>query len=1440
MKWDSSIDGFSPLVQEWLRGRFPGPTDAQRQVWPRIVAGESLLLASPTGTGKTLAAFLCGLDALLSGRWPAERLALLYISPLKALNQDVRLNLLEPLNEIRELAEGRNQSLGEIRIETRSGDTSQYRRRRMIEKPPQILITTPESLNIMLANPRARLLFSDLKTVILDEIHALASNKRGVHLVSALERLSVISGEFQRLALSATVANPERVAAFAAGYAAPGLSRAMGIVRSADRKQIRLEVEVIPEAAENLADADRDTPWKRLVEKLLPLVEAERSTLIFVNSRRLAERLSFLLNTAAEANIAYAHHGSLSREIRQGVETRMKSGRLRCIVATNSLELGIDIGFLDQIILVQTPFSLASAVQKIGRAGHRVGAVSRARLFCSHGRDLLDGLGLARAVQTGEVEELKPVEGGLDVLAQIIVSEAMAGPTAADGLFRTLRRSYPFRNLERDSYDLVLEMLSGYYRGARIPKLPARIKIEGDQIHALPGAAAAYYSSGGTIPDRGYFTLRKAGSGTPIGELDEEFVWERKVGDVFSFGNRMWRIQALTPQTVEVLPSDAPADTTTFFRADPMLKGYTASAILGELIEAFGEQRNPERRLTEEFAFSREAAERLSAYLKLQTEQTGPVHRHRIVEEETRSAKTSGFLHLYFLHTLWGGTVNAPLALALSAQFAEEGVDAEVIWDNDSILISSLDALSRPAGDRLASLSQERLEGLIVSALSRHGIFGARFREAAGRALLLPKSGFNRRTPLWLNRLRAQRLYGVLVKRPDFPLIREALRECMQDLFDIPRLKELLRECTSGIIEIGRIQTESPSPLCSGALWDQINVQVYNDDTPAAEGGVSVEWAERIASGEFERPRIDPALIEAFLSRLQRRAAGYRPESGEELQEILKERILIPIPEWREMAEPLEHEDTSLQAKKFGTVLGDGRQHSFLAAGEQLPYLIPSLRDELTRELEIERHGIGEEEQSLRTRELFSGWLYFLRPVSREELITNSPFDPQQTEARLDELIESEELVFDRLIDGDEKRYLMHAEAYRELLSFVRARHRIDSGPLLQREQLARLLYRWQGAEAGLGIEEILSLMEGFPLPARLWEEAVLPVRSEEYRPARLDEILSRREICWLGEEKKRISFYLREDADLCGAARSEAPLLPAAGAFSFWELTSLKDQEQGRSADELAARLWKDVWNGGAAADSFAPIRSGIARNFRAPKLPAAARSRRRGFAAWRSALPLEGNWYRPALRNESADELETLEASKERVRILFSRYPVLFRELLHREEGPFRWGAIFKALRLMEFSGELISGEFIAHIPGLQFILKEDLGRIRSLSSAAERPFLLHVADPASLAGIGIDALKQAFPERRGELWMLIREGAAAAWYSKSRADLHLGTPRPPEEEILSFRPLLKRGLLDRLDLETVNSIPIYEHPAAERIEEALLESGFVKGLKAFTLWP
>ena len=553
----AALDGFKPVVRDWFTSRYARPTDAQRLVWPAARSAQHLLLTSPTGTGKTLAAFLVAIDALIRGQWPPEQLSLLYISPLKALNQDIHLNLETPLAEMRELAAARGEQFPAIRVETRSGDTNQYRRRRMIQRPPEILITTPESLNILLSSAGGRSILTRLRCVILDEIHAVAGNRRGSHLMSAVERLVPLSGEFQRLALSATIGAIEETARFVAGYTDIGTPRPIRILRARKVKELSLEVKFIPPAGGEERE-DGDTPWKRLTAELKPGLFRVQSTLIFVNSRRLAEKIAFLLNRDEEELIAYAHHGSLSREIRRMVEERLKSGRLRAIVATNSLELGIDIGFLEKIILVQTPVSISSAVQKIGRAGHQVGSVSRAILYCSHGRDLLDALALARALKLGVIEETRPLDGGLDLLAQILVGEILNGERNPENLYFLLRRSYPYRNLKLHDFNETLEMLEGYYKGARLQLLPVRLGRINNQLIPAPSAAFALYSSGGTIPDRGYFTLRRArgtaGNNGPeaegqseIGELDEEFVWERKVGDVFSFGSNSWRIVSIGP-----------------------------------------------------------------------------------------------------------------------------------------------------------------------------------------------------------------------------------------------------------------------------------------------------------------------------------------------------------------------------------------------------------------------------------------------------------------------------------------------------------------------------------------------------------------------------------------------------------------------------------------------------------------------------------------------------------------------------------------------------------------------------------------------------------------------------------------------------------------------------------------------------------------------------
>ncbi|MDP6776293.1 MAG: DEAD/DEAH box helicase, partial [Candidatus Latescibacteria bacterium] len=565
------LDLFHPLIACWFREDVGEPTDVQARSWTAISRGEHSLITAPTGSGKTLAAFLWAINGFVTGDLETGHTRVLYVSPLKALNNDIRRNLSGPLEALERTFGEAGQAFPEIQVLTRSGDTPQSERRRMVRRPPEILITTPESLNILLSSRGGRSMLTDLSTVILDEIHAVFGEKRGVHLITAVDRLVPMSGEFQRIGLSATIRPIETVAEFVGGFTADGNGgyepRTVHIHRSDARKAYDLTVR-FPEEAYDVAE--EGTVWDSFVDDFTDRIARNRSTLIFANNRRLAESLTQKINEATDGHVAYAHHGSLSREIREEVERRMKAGDLRAIVATNSLEMGIDIGDLDEVLLVQSPSSVSAAIQRVGRAGHRVGEVSRGTFFPTHPHDILDATVLTGAVLSHDIEAVRPVLCPLDVLAQVIISMVGVERWDIDALFDHIRTSFPYRDLQREHFDLVLNMLAGRYRHARIRELKARVSIDGleNTVQARPGALQALYMSGGTIPDRGYYQLRIQNGRARIGELDEEFVWEASVGQMFTFGTQSWRIQEITHNDVLVEPASRGRSVPPFWKGE--------------------------------------------------------------------------------------------------------------------------------------------------------------------------------------------------------------------------------------------------------------------------------------------------------------------------------------------------------------------------------------------------------------------------------------------------------------------------------------------------------------------------------------------------------------------------------------------------------------------------------------------------------------------------------------------------------------------------------------------------------------------------------------------------------------------------------------------------------------------------------------------------------
>jgi len=1562
---------FHPVIASWFRERVGTPTDVQVKAWPEIAAGRHVLITAPTGSGKTLTAFLWALDRLLTGVWEPGGVRVLYVSPLKALNNDIRRNLLTPLEDLQHAFAGhyarRANRTGEpvvapeIRVATRSGDTTPAERRRMLRQPPEILVTTPESLNILLTSKGGRSILGRIESVILDEIHAVAGSKRGTHLITAVDRLVRLGGEFQRIGLSATVRPMERVARFLGGWevvpqgeAEPRYRpRPVALVHGGDEKRYDLKV-VFPLEEERSEDGRLATPAEKLSEKaseelpadvlpdVLPenfwenltaafreRIRANRSTLLFANSRRLTEKITRFLNEGETAELAYSHHGSLSREIRQVVEERLKDGRLAAIVATSSLELGIDIGALDEVLLIQTPPTLAAAVQRIGRAGHQVGEVSRARLYPTYGRDFLDAAVMARSVLDGEIEEVHPVAGALDVLAQVLLSMTVAETWDVEDLYRFLRSTWPYRDLTRRQYELVLEMLAGRYADTRLRELKPRIRLDrvDGTVRARPGTDRLLYMSGGTIPDRGYYHLRLEGSSARIGELDEEFVWERSVGDTFTLGAQAWRIRQITHNDVFVTPARKGASLAPFWRAEARDRSHYLSSKVAELLEraeAFlsAEKADAlEKVLTTEHAMEPQAAEQTVSLLVRQRSVTGaalPGRRHLVVErvEGRRSDRldpqTAGEREV-ILHNFWGGKVNRPFALALTAAWEERhGVPLPVIHDDDCLILHLPPGLLRGPGELVAEVLSlvppHRVEELLRKRLEATGFFGARFREAAGRALLLPRAGFDRRVPLWLNRLRSKKLLGAVRRHDDFPLLLETWRTCLRDEFELEPLRELLTRLDAGEIRVTEVTTDRPSPFAASLVWKQTNRLMYEDDTPegAAGPGLSRDLLQELVFSSRLRPRLPGELIDRFQRKLHRTWPEYAPRTPGDLLEWVQERLLIPLTEWRELLAAAERDATNegepldldallepLAGKVVKATLPGGSEA--VAAVDRLPRIFEGLgldpesvaltalrgdgedaaaRGALTDLLERgtrpefeeseEREVDGHDPDDDPLPDLLGEWLRFYGPVRRELPAETFGLSEDRLRDALETLIEEERIVLDdfRRRDGeeetpsDEHLEICDAENLEILLRLLRA----ESRPSFEARPITHLplfLATHQGLarEEALDLQDLREVLErlfGYPAPAAAWEEYLLPARLSPYYTSWLDTLMQESELVWLGTGPERLTFAFASDLELfaqegedgeegdgetgdgegSGVREELDALFPSArGKLSFDDLL----EHTGLDAADLTEDLWRQAWAGRVTNSTFLAVRRGILSRFRPPapprrRAPAGAllsRSRRWATDRWRSAQVLSGDWYRLDGANGAGaarDELDALdreELNKDRVRQLLHRYGVLFRELLGRELPALRWGPLFRTLRLMELSGEVVAGHFFEGIPGLQFCSPSALRRLR-VGLIQDRVFWINAIDPASPCGLGLEALKGEVPPRLPSTHLVFHGSRRVVTSRRNGSELEIAV-EPKDPDLPLYLEFLK-VLLGRdfnpwhgIEIEAINGEDAAKSPYA-----------------------
>ena len=1175
----SALEQFSAGTREWFERAFAEPTPAQAQAWPAIASGEHVLISAPTGSGKTLAAFLWAIDALAAGRAGGsaqrEGVSLVYVSPLKALSYDIDRNLRAPLRGIG----------ADVTVGVRTGDTPQRERQAMLRRPPDILITTPESLFLMLTG-RAQQLFGATRWCIVDEIHAVAATKRGSHLALTLERLAAAAErDVQRIGLSATQNPLEEVARYMVGP-----SRRCRIVDTGVRKQLDLRIEVPVDSMvepddgqqveldplEGGTEATRRSIWPAIYPRLLELVREHRSTIIFVNNRRTAERLALRLNelasaadesegngshppTPAAVEIARAHHGSLAREERTVVEELLKSGELPCLVATSSLELGIDMGAVDLVIQVESPKSVARGLQRIGRAGHNVGDVSRGRIFPKFRADLLECAVVARRMREGAIETTVVPRNALDVLAQQIVAICAAAPTdpaadlragdgiSVDALHALVARTHSYAELSRASLENVLDMLDGRYPSSEFAELRPRIvwdRIEGT-LRARPGARQLAVTNAGTIPDRGLYAVTLP-DGRRVGELDEEMVYEARPGQTFLLGASTWRIEEIGRDRVIVTPAPGLPGAVPFWKGD----GIGRPAELGEAIGAFSRwavEQQPEV-LEAEYDLDRRAAVNLIEFLREQQDATRVIPSDRAIVVE-RFRDEIGDWRLCVLSP-FGGRVHAAWALALSARIRDElGLESDAIWSDDGIIVHLPDAEEPPGAD-LVLLEPDELEDLVVAELSASALFGARFRENAARALLIPRARPGRRTPLWQQRLKSQSLLEVARKYGEFPIILETFRECLRDVFDLPALAQLLTRLQRREISVVEVETATASPFASSLLFDYVATYMYEGDTPNAERRAAAlslnrDLLRELLGQEELRDLIDPAALAAVEADLQWLSDERRVATRDGLHDLL--RSVGDLSETEVAARVVDGVDADRDAVGAGGgAAGRAGEGGRRAAVDRRGRRGPVPRRAWGRAAGRPAGGVP----GRRTRRTAAGWSDGTRPRTGRLRASSVRERYAPRRRRGAEPAGARRRACARRVASRGLRARVvpsggAAAAAAGLAGGAATRGGASrptrAGTIPARLARGRSLGR-RSAGSGAGIDrlrDVLVALQGLALPAEVWERDVLPRRIGAYSTAWMDQLCAAGEVVWIGAgplgRSGRVALYFRDDLALLG-----------------------------------------------------------------------------------------------------------------------------------------------------------------------------------------------------------------------------------------------------------------------------------------------------------------
>ena len=1160
-----ALAAFHPIVRDWFTETLGEPSAPQRAGWPAIASGADTLILAPTGTGKTLAAFLWELNALITEGLEAplaNAVHILYVSPLKALNNDVQRNLALPLAQLKDCFDRAEDNSGtdrrkvfpEIRVAVRTGDTKPSERARMLRKTPHILITTPESLHILLTSVRGRTIFSALRAVIIDEIHAVAGTKRGAHMALTLERLArVAPAAPQRIGLSATQKPLDEVAKFlggceAAGPDEPPRFRPVHIVDCGLVK--RMETSVVS-PVDDLAQVG-GTIWTSVAPLLLDRIRSARTTLVFVNNRAQSEKLAARVNTLAEEEIAQPYHGSLSRERRFMLEERLKAGEIRALVTTSSLELGIDVGSVDLVLMVQSPKRVAAALQRVGRAGHSLDATSRGVFIPTFRDDALEQLAILEAMRSGDVEPTRVVQNALDVLAQILVA-IVASETpewTSAGLFDLVRRAYPYHALTRAAFDETLAMLAGKYPSDVAGELEARVSWDRITDLLTPARASRMVAtiSGGTIPDRGLYTVNLADK-TRLGELDEEFVHESRVGDAFQLGSSTWRIRSIEHDRVIVVPAPGAPARMPFWHGEFMARSSHLTPRIGALRRTLEEARTPDdfAAIQAHYSADEPTVRSLVEYVQAQRSAT------EIVPDETNLVLENfrdevGSIRMV-LHAPFGGRVNAPWGMALGRRLRERlGVDVQVQTTDDGLMLRLPDMGAAPPLESIRALSVEEAERLVLEEVGASSLFGARFRMNAARALLLPRGNPRRRMPLWLQRLKAGDLLQAVSEYPSFPIVVETYRDVLQDAFDMTGLRDVLSRIANGAITIRTVQTQIPSPFAASLQFGFVIDHMYGDDAPRAEQRAALLSLDRVLLDELMggEGADDTTLtvLDELLGRRRGTAVGRQARDADELAVLVDragdltreemEARVAPLAEWRR-GDPLATLLASGRLVEIGIPTGRGMEPRFILVdsfaryaaafgGEMLARVRAGEALELRPASDVIPAVLREPVLTERAarREMLVRWLSLAGPVSVDDVRARYGFDAPWVERRLGEW-ERKGVLVRGVLGGDRattrwtSRRLLEQARRRELAV---ARKQIQAVSL---DRFQRYLQRWQHLSAdarlsGNGAPEALEQLYGLARPADGWERDYLPSRVDAYEPASLAGLAGLGTVVWAAE----------------------------------------------------------------------------------------------------------------------------------------------------------------------------------------------------------------------------------------------------------------------------------------------------------------------------------